>query len=93
MWKNIPAEQQDIFIYQVYYKHFIFNFITTFVTKYYYYNIDILQIRLVCFGVFSCVVVCNFWSLSYFGPKHMHRLARYPLLKAKRIMKKMNQPS
>lgn len=32
-------------------------------------------------------------SSTYFGPKHMHRLARYPLEKAKRIMKAMNQPS
>lgn len=32
-------------------------------------------------------------SVSYLGPKHMHRLARYPLEKAKTIIKKMYQAS
>lgn len=69
MWKNIPAEQQDIFIYQVHYKHFIFNFITTFIRKYYYYNINILQIRLVCLCVFMCVV-CNFVTFLLWSEAH-----------------------
>lgn len=34
-----------------------------------------------------------FLHVSHFGPKHMQRLARYPLEKAKTVMKTMNQPS
>ena len=48
--------------------------------------------RLNCsFRLIVCVCVCV--CVIYLGPKHMQRLARYPLEKEKKIMKMMYQAS